>query len=156
MAADAAALAAFGARTFEDTFGAANRPEDVAAFLARTYGEEIQRREIEDPAIVTLLAESSGRFAAFAQLRCGQDTVEIARFYVDRPWQGGGVAQALMREVIEASAALGAKSIWLGVWERNDRAIAFYAKCGFRDAGSQPFLLGSDLQTDRVMVRSSS
>jgi hypothetical protein len=39
------------------------------------------------------------------------------------------------------------------VWERNARAIAFYVKCGFRDVGSQPFLVGSDLQTDRVMAR---
>jgi diamine N-acetyltransferase len=155
VSADAPALAAFGARTFEETFGAANRPEDMAAFLSRTYGEEIQRREIENPEIVTLLGEVDGVLAAFAQLKLGS-SIEIARFYVDQRFHGKGIAQALMREVIDTSRALGAESIWLGVWERNERAIAFYSKCGFRDTGSHPFLLGSDLQTDRVMVRSFS
>ncbi|HEX7807692.1 MAG TPA: GNAT family N-acetyltransferase, partial [Thermoanaerobaculia bacterium] len=45
------------------------------------------------------------------------------------------------------------QSVWLGVWEHNPRAIAFYEKCGFRITGKHPFLLGSDLQTDLVMTR---
>jgi len=35
---DAAALAEFAARTFADAFGAANRPDDLAAHLASSYG----------------------------------------------------------------------------------------------------------------------
>ncbi len=46
----------------------------------------------------------------------------------------------------------GAKTLWLGVWERNDRAHAFYEKCGFADVGEHIFLFGTDPQTDRVMV----
>ena len=42
--------------------------------------------------------------------------------------------------------------MWLGVWERNERAKGFYRKCGFLDVGSQPFILGEDHQTDLVMV----
>jgi ribosomal protein S18 acetylase RimI-like enzyme len=57
-----------------------------------------------------------------------------------------------MAKAVDAARELGGETIWLGVWERNSRAIAFYEKCGFRDRGSQPFLVGSDLQTDRVMV----
>ena len=41
--------------------------------------------------------------------------------------------------------------LWLGVWERNPRAQAFYRKSGFADVGSQVFLVGTDAQTDRVM-----
>ena len=59
-----------------------------------------------------------------------------------------------MDEVERAARHLGGIAIWLGVWERNPRAIAFYEKCGFRDVGSQLFIVGSDPQTDRVMVRS--
>jgi len=58
-----------------------------------------------------------------------------------------------MAAAIEAARELGGATLWLGVWEHNPRAIAFYAKCGFHDRGSQPFLVGSDLQNDRVMVR---
>ena len=93
---------------------------------------------------------------AFTQLRRTQSSwgdVEISRFYVDRRHHGRGIAQALMAEAYQAAGELGGKTIWLGVWERNPRAIAFYAKSGFVDVGSHPFLVGSDLQTDRVMVR---
>ncbi|MGZ8796978.1 MAG: N-acetyltransferase family protein [Thermoanaerobaculia bacterium] len=158
--ADAANLAALGARTFEEAFAEQNRPEDMSAYLAKTYSEPLQRLEIEDPDVVTLLVEESGRLIAFAQMRrgplpqCVSDAtaMEIARFYVDRPWHGRGIAQALMDASLDVSASLGATNIWLGVWEKNTRAIAFYAKCGFRDVGSTPFLLGNDLQTDRIMI----
>ena len=67
-------------------------------------------------------------------------------------WHGRGVAQRLMQHVREAARALGARDVWLSVWERNPRAIAFYAKCGFRDVGSKDFFVGQDRQRDHVMV----
>ena len=158
--ADAATVAELAAHTFADWFGAHNRSEDMEAHRVRLYGEAQQRREIEDPAGVTLLVERDGAAIAYAQIRrgaapkcvVGEAPVEIARFYVDRPFHGQGIAQALMREAIEAARSLGGSTLWLGVWERNPRAIAFYEKCGFRDRGSHPYLVGNDLQTDRVMV----
>ncbi len=63
-----------------------------------------------------------------------------------------GVAQQLMAEVKLAVKAMSCLNLWLGVWERNPRAIAFYAKCGFVDRGSKVFVVGADRQTDRVMV----
>jgi GNAT superfamily N-acetyltransferase len=153
---DAAILAAFGERTFRDAFGAANRPEDLEAFLPEAYGEAQQRREIERTDGVTLLVEHDGELSAFAQIRrapCQWGDVELARFYVDQAHHGRGIAQTLMAAVLDAARAFGGATLWLGVWERNPRAIAFYAKCEFRDVGSHPFLVGSDLQTDRIMVR---
>ena len=82
----------------------------------------------------------------------GPAPIELWRFYVDRAWHGRGVAAALMARVKTAARERGAKTLWLGVWERNDRARAFYAKCGFADAGEHIFLFGTDPQTDRVMV----
>ncbi|HEV7923060.1 MAG TPA: GNAT family N-acetyltransferase [Thermoanaerobaculia bacterium] len=162
--ADAAPLAELAARTFAEAFAAGNTAEDLAAFLAATYGEAQQRREILDQDVITLLVEEGGTLIAFAQLRRGEapqcvegpDPVELARFYVDRPWHGRGVAQQLMEAARAAAQNLGARTFWLGVWERNPRAIAFYEKCGFRDVGSHLFLVGSDLQTDRVMVHAGA
>ena len=151
VAGDAAMLAAFATRIFIDTFGPDNTAEDMDAYVAKTYGVDKQAREIADPSIITLVAESDGALVAFAQLRIERESVEIARFYVDRALHGQGVAQALMQACLDDAARIGMKRVWLGVWEKNRRAIAFYEKCGFRDIGSQPFLLGSDLQTDRVM-----
>jgi GNAT superfamily N-acetyltransferase len=158
--ADAGPLAEFAARIFEQTFGPDNRPEDMAAHLANRFGVRQQTEEILDPAVITLLVEDGGRLIAYTQVRRGtppacvtsEAPVEIGRFYVDRAWQGKGLAQSLMAAARDAARELGGRTIWLAVWEHNPRAIAFYEKCGFRDVGSQPFRLGSDLQTDRVMV----
>ena len=156
--ADAAALAVLAERTFYETFAADNNPDDLAAFIAQTYGEPQQRREIENPDGVTLLVESEdgAELIAFTQLRrtsSPHGEVEIARFYVDKPHHGRGIAQRLMDAAIDTARAMGGTTLWLGVWERNPRAIAFYAKYGFQDVGSHPFLVGTDLQTDRIMSR---
>lgn len=156
IAEDAAAIAVFAERTFRDTFAADNKPDDLEAYVAKAYGEAQQRREIES-GTVTLLVESDGELISFAQLirrfSSPHGDVEVARFYVDKAHHGRGIAQRLMQAVEETARGLGGTTLWLGVWERNWRAIAFYTKCGFRDVGSQPFLVGSDLQTDRVMAR---
>jgi ribosomal protein S18 acetylase RimI-like enzyme len=157
---DAAPLAAFAAKIFTETFGPDNRPQDVAAYVASAYGPSQQAGELENPTVVTLVAEAGPQVAGYAQVRrhtapecvTGDDPVELWRFYVDRPWQGSGLAQELMAAVHRAAHELGGRTIWLGVGELNPRAIAFYAKCGFRDVGSHPFLLGEDRQMDRVMV----
>jgi diamine N-acetyltransferase len=155
--ADAAALAEIAERTFRDTFARDNRPEDLETYVTSAYSEEKQRRELENPNGVTLLGETDdGELIAYAQMRrvrSPHGEVEIARFYVDKNHHGQGIAQQLMQAAYDAARELGGTTIWLGVWERNLRAIAFYVKCGYRDVGSQPFLVGSDLQTDRVMAR---
>ena len=160
VVADASVLAAFAARTFAETFADTNTPEDMEAHLARSYGVPQQTAELTNPEMVTLLAEQRGTLLAYAQLRRGPQpacvdaagAVELQRFYVDRSAHGSGVARLLMTAVNEAAAASGARHLWLGVWEHNPRAIRFYEKCGFVDVGSQTFVLGTDPQTDRVMV----
>jgi GNAT superfamily N-acetyltransferase len=160
--ADAQALATFGERTFRETFGPDNRPDDVELYVRSAYSAERLGAEIDDLDRVTFVVESGGTLAAYAQLRLngrtpecvnGPAPIELLRFYVDRPWHGRGVAHALMNDVIAAARARGARTLWLGVWERNPRAIAFYGKHGFHDVGCVPFKLGGDDQTDRVMAR---
>jgi ribosomal protein S18 acetylase RimI-like enzyme len=160
-AADAAALAELAERTFRDTFAASNTPENLDAFCAGAYGTAIQGREIADPRMATVLAEHQGRLVGFGQLRWGpppecvsaQRPVEIQRLYVDAPWHGRGVAQALMGELLERAATGGADQVWLGVWEHNLRAIAFYRKLGFAAVGAHVFPVGQDPQRDLVLVR---
>ena len=157
---DASALANFAARTFAETFGAQNRASDMEEHLAATYGAEQQARELGDPTYITLLMEDDVRILAYAQVRqhqpppcvAGDAPIELYRFYVDRSWHSRGVAQRLMAQVYDAARNLGGLTLWLSVWERNPRAIAFYAKCGFRDAGTADFFVGPDRQTDRILV----
>ena len=157
---DATDLAELAARTFHETFAADNRPEDMALHLARAYGASQQQRELVDPDIATLLVEVDGQLAGYAQLRSGvapecvtgEAPFELWRFYIAQPWHGRGVAPALMRRAELEAYRRGGRTLWLGVWERNARAKAFYQKSGFRDVGSQVFMVGTDAQTDRIMV----
>jgi ribosomal protein S18 acetylase RimI-like enzyme len=160
--ADAPALAELAARTFRDTFGADNTPEDLALHLATSYAPEQQAREIQDPMMITLVADDAGALVAFAQLRrgdapacvTGDAPIEIQRFYLAAEWHGRGLAHALMVHAFDVAQAVGAATIWLGVWERNPRAIAFYRKFGYTDVGQQTFVLGTDHQIDRILMRS--
>ena len=161
-AADAAVVSALARRTFYDTFAETNDPAEMTRYLAGAYSIDIQTRELGDRDITTLIVEEDGAAIAYAMVRAdhvpdcviGPAPVELWRFYVDREWHGRGVAAALMERVKTAARDRGARTLWLGVWERNDRARAFYAKCGFADAGEHIFLFGTDPQTDRVMVTS--
>ena len=161
---DADLLSTIALKIFLDTFAAQNNPRDIEIHAKRAYAPEIQLRELQDPAKIYLIAESDGVPAGFAMLgepesdSCSafDSPVELFRFYVDQEWHGQGIAQRMMNEVEDLARSLGGRTLCLGVWEHNPRAIRFYEKIGFTDAGSQPYLLGEDLQTDRVMVRTIS
>ena len=158
---DAGLLAELGARTFSETFAADNSPEDMAAYLAASFGPARQAAELADPASAFLIAEVGGRAAGYAQLHAGEPAegvegskpVELVRLYVSREWLGRGVGEALMRACVDEARASGYGTIWLGVWERNGRAQAFYRKWDFRAVGEHVFRLGSDPQRDILMER---
>lgn len=161
---DAAELADLGARTFAETFAADNAPEDMADYLSTSFGLRQQTEELADPDLITFVAEHEGRLVAFSQVRrspppaCVEDEspVELWRFYVGKAWHGRGIAQHLMAASLDAARELGGRSLWLSVWEKNPRAIAFYEKIGFHKAGTKDFWVGSDRQTDFVLVRTLS
>lgn len=160
-AADAEMLAQLGERTFRETFGSENTPENMASYVAKAFDVVLVAREIADSKVTYLVGEIDDTPAAYAMVRnspasplvTGPSPLEVVRFYVDRPWHGAGLARALMQACDDEGRRRGAQTLWLGVWEKNPRAIRFYEKCGFRDVGSQTFVLGDDAQTDRVMAR---
>lgn len=158
--ADAAKLAAFAARSFDEAFAANNNPDDLQAHLVETYGPAQQAAELADSAVVTILARSGEDLVAYAQVRRSspppcvnhEAPVELHRFYLDTRLHGTGLASRLMRAVHRAAEELHGRHIWLGVWEQNPRAIAFYKKESFVDVGTTYFMVGPDKQSDRVLV----
>ena len=160
-ASDAPLLAELAARTFFEAFAADNDPEDMRRHLEKAYTAENHLAEIHNPAIDTLLVRiDGGAPVAYAQLRAGpvgdgvppEGSIELWRFYVDKPWHGRGLAQVLMEAAKARARRRGATRLWLGVWQRNARAQAFYVKHGFRKVGAQIFVVGSDPQTDDVLL----
>ncbi len=158
---DAPSLAALGRTLFEQTFGADNSVEDMRRYVTTAFTPARQREELADPDRAAWIAEIDGREpVGFALIRrrsvgdgvVGSLPVEIERIYVDRALHGGGVGRRLMEQCVTQARAWRADVLWLGVWERNPRAIAFYEKGGFRAVGSHTFMLGTDEQRDIVMA----
>lgn len=160
---DAAELGEFAARSFAEAFAADNDPDDLADHLSANYGTRQQAAELRDPSVTTILARLHGELVGYAQVRknpspppCVHQSapIELHRFYLNRRAQGSGLAYTLMQEVHRAAHAFRGRHIWLGVWERNPRAIAFYKKASFCDVGSTIYTVGTDPQIDRVLVAS--
>lgn len=158
---DARRLAQLAETTFRETFGAVNSAEDMDDHCRSSYGEPIQAREISDPSMTTLLCEDGERLIGYAQLRWSPAPTgvyasypgEIQRLYVASDWHGKGVAQDLMNASFDVMRARRSDVVWLGVWERNPRAIAFYERLGFAAVGEHVFRVGNDPQRDVVMAR---
>jgi ribosomal protein S18 acetylase RimI-like enzyme len=158
---DAVALAELAERTFRATFADDNKVADIDLHCRSRYGAEIQAAEICDPARTTVVFEIDNHLVGYGQLRwesappcvAAAKPAEIQRLYVDAPWHGKGVAAALMDSLLRYAATGKADVVWLGVWEKNPRAISFYAKSGFSIVGHHVFVLGSDPQRDLVLAK---
>lgn len=154
---DAPALAAFAARTFCETFAHLYPPEDLSTYLANSYGEAIQREEIEDPAAGTWVAMRGQEMLGYAQagpvdlkVAHAQRDRELYRLYVAAEAKGAGVAGGLMDTVLAWARAQGASALWLSVWENNKRAQNFYRRYGFEHVGEHKFMVGATADRDFI------
>ena len=158
---DAAIVASFGARAFKEAFGPQNTKEDMQAYLSCNFNEEHIRSQLLDRSSSFLLAYKDNRLVGYSMLHAGDTPeavsglkpIELVRIYVDGIHKGKGYGSRLMEACVQAAAEAGHDVIWLGVWEENESAIAFYRKRGFKKVGKKEFLLGSDLQRDFIMER---
>jgi diamine N-acetyltransferase len=155
-------LSEVGAETFYDSFAAENTPENMAAYLAESFSSAKQAEELANPASKFLIVEKEGQTVGYAHLKFGQAPavilsqrpMEIGRFYARKAWIGKGVGAFLMQACLRDAAHANCDIVWLDVWEKNPRAIAFYRKWCFVEVGEQVFKLGDDLQHDLLMARS--
>ena len=155
---DAHALSALASRTFSETFTGTCTEKDMAGFLAQVYSPQKLAAELADPAEQIFFAELDGTPAGYVQFtestpdfpfEEGLRPLELKRLYVDAAWKGRGIAQRLMDHYTAWAANYEFRYLWLGVWEENFRAQAFYRKYGFAFTGYRhPFPIGSTPQTD--------
>lgn len=162
VAADAATLAEFAERVFDEVFGPPNDPGDMASYLNGAFSPDIQRAEITARDSVVLLAERGDTLVGYLHIApsstpacvTGTPALELKRLYVEPALHGRGIGKKLFDAGLERARHAGARTLWLGVWENNTKAQAFYAREGFSRVGEHPFVLGSDTQTDWIMQRS--
>lgn len=160
---DAKQLTDLAYTTFWDAFAhhPKNAPDDLNHYMRQAFSLEQIAAELADDRSIFLIAEIESKPAGYAKLIVESTEegitatrpIELSRLYSHQEFLGKGVGQNLMDACFEFATANGHDVMWLGVWEYNPRAQAFYTKNGFRKVGKHTFLLGSDPQTDLLMQK---
>ena len=163
---DLAELAAVAAATFPLACPPSTAPQDISAFIAANLSEQRFGEYLRDPDRIVLTAVAAGRIVGYAMLIRGvgddpaitgsvpqRPAVELSKMYVKPDFHRTGAAAALIRSGIEWASDGGARAIWLGVNQNNERAQRFYRKHRFEVTDTRSFRLGTAVEDDFVMVR---
>ena len=160
---DAKPLTDLAYTTFWDAFAhhPKNAPDDLNHYMRQAFTVEQLAEELADENSIFLIAEIDGKSAGYAKLIVGSIEdgitaampIELSRLYSHQEFLGKGVGQNLMDACFDYAKSGGHDVMWLGVWEYNPRAQAFYRKNGFREVGKHVFQLGTDPQTDLLMQK---
>ena len=158
---DGPALAAMARRCFVETFGHRYAAHDLAAFLDAAYGPDGLPAELEDPQVDFRIALAGTEIIAYAKVSLLKapasaprpGALELRQIYVLGPWQGKGVAEALMAWALERARSRRAPEIYLTVFDHNQRAKRFYTRHGFSDVGGCLFRCGTSVEDDRIWRR---
>ena len=152
-------LVELGRTTFVQTYAQDNAINNFIQYLDAHFNPEQIQSELNNPNSFFYLSKKNGEFAGFLKLntRNAQTEVtestafEIERIYVLKKYQGQRIGQVFMDKAIEVAKSHQAPFLWLGVWEKNPKAIEFYEKCGYKAFGTHKFTIGNDDQTDIMM-----
>ena len=148
-------------QTFTETFGSQNTAEDLAKFLNEEYDFNKLKSEVADPESFYYFCYFNDELAGYLKLNIGSaqtesdypEALEIQRIYVLQKYQGQKIGLSMMQHTIAVAKKIKKSQVWLGVWEKNLKAQAFYRKSGFEKVGSHDFVLGDDIQTDYILVK---
>ena len=142
-------------KTCRETFAADNDPIEFENYLTAAFAPEKLVQLLEDPNYHVWFLHVSGTVAGYFALRdypckypviTGEHPIELERFYLDSQYQGTGLGKQMMTFCLEKAQSLGADSVWLGAWERNTKAHAFYKKQNFQIVGRHDYWVGNDCQ----------
>lgn len=146
-------------QTFEDAFAWANSPENFQSYISWAFSLSKLSDELQQPYSEFYFAKWEGIPIGYLKLNFGpaQKTVqdnkslEIERIYVLEKYHGKHVGQALMDKARSVAMENGMDYLWLGVWDKNFRAMRFYERNGFVVFDSHVFVLGDEEQVDVLM-----
>lgn len=146
-------------QTFTETFSEHNTEEDMHKYVSENLSPEKLLAELNTDGSHFYFVRSGDKLAGYMKLNTGiaqtvegkTGTLEIERIYVLKEFHGQQLGKSLLQHAISIAGEASQNTIWLGVWERNTKAIAFYERNGFVKTGSHDFVLGDDVQTDHIM-----
>ncbi|WP_432708188.1 GNAT family N-acetyltransferase [Pedobacter sp.] len=147
--------------TFLEAFSSLNSHENMAKYIEDSFSIEKLTTELRNQASSFYFAKLDGQVIAYLKLNVGaaqtdvkdNKALEIERIYVLKDYYGQKVGQLLFEKAIAVATQLKFNFVWLGVWEKNIRAINFYKKNGFEAFDTHVFTLGDDKQTDIMMKK---
>jgi ribosomal protein S18 acetylase RimI-like enzyme len=156
---DAAKLARLKAETFVEPFGDSNDPITLDAHVVDTFTVEKVAADLADPNCSTLWVLDAGEPVGYMKMNLAPAQsepalaagLEVEQIYFRRSHQGRGLGRMLIDRAADAARENGLPFVWLGVWEHNDDAIAFYERMGCRVCGDHTFRLGDEDQRDLLM-----
>jgi ribosomal protein S18 acetylase RimI-like enzyme len=159
--ADIARLCALATRTFRETYRGISDPDEIEDYVRTAFTPDAVDAWLREPASSTLLALLDTRAVGYARVRLGEppacvdgpEPAELARLYLDASAHGRGHGAALMQACLAAARVLGARTIWLSAYDRNRRALEFYAAWDFVAVGTRPFEFGGRIYADPVLQR---
>lgn len=145
--------------TFRETFEEFNTIENMRLYL-ETFSDGRIADELHEPGSIFYIAEENNKPVGYARIRLSKTpaalperSLEIERLYARKTHIGKGVGKQLMNTCLEHAKQHGFDCVWLGVWEHNTRAIAFYQQYGFERFSEHIFMVGNDAQTDFLMQK---
>jgi ribosomal protein S18 acetylase RimI-like enzyme len=161
---DAALIADISRETFYDSFAEQNTAEDMELFMEQQFSTSLLMDELFDTSNLFFLVFCEEEPAGYIKLKPGthadlddaNHAIEICRFYARKHLIGKGIGKAMMLHAVQYARTAAYKTIWLGVWEHNQRAIDFYKSFGFQKFSEHDFVLGKDVQRDWLMMRKVS
>lgn len=159
--ADLTALQSVSKDTFFETFKDQNTKENMDSYLASAFTIEKLTAELTNPYSEFYFLYVDDQVAGYLKINTeqaqteplGHHTLEVERIYVLNAYQKKGIGKRLMDKAVELAKKQQKTSIWLGVWEKNANAIAFYERAGFVKAGSHSFYMGDEEQFDLIMTK---
>ena len=155
---DAQALFVFAGRLFRETYSADLPASDLEEYVSKNFGVNQQLAEILDLAGAVFIAVGDDGIAGYAHLAGDNVSTDqnllLKRLYVDASWRGLGLAGRLLEEVLEECRKREVSRLRLTVYEKNERAIAFYKRSGFNVSGAATFNVGNEVQQDLELTMS--
>ncbi|MEO2203384.1 GNAT family N-acetyltransferase [Paenibacillus pabuli] len=147
--------------TFQDTFQDQNTPENMKVYLEKAFHSEQLERELSNHASEVYFIYFNEELAGYLKVnvndaqseKMGEEFLEIERIYIKGEYQNHGLGKHLLNKAMEVANDKNKSKIWLGVWEKNRNAIAFYNKMGFIQTGAHSFYMGDEEQTDFIMSK---
>ena len=157
---DAFAIASFSQKSFYESFADQNSKENMDKFM-ENFSMDVLMTEVTSGLHTFFVARKDGEIAGYIKLTSLKDpeegvadnSIELARIYVDQQVLGYGIGGLLMQKGLEFAKGKNFEEIWLGVWEHNYPAQTFYKKWGFERFGEHVFMLGDDAQNDWLLKR---